>query len=186
MLEATEIALLVAQALERAGIEYALGGSVATSLQGEPRSTNDVDFAVRLTGEQIDSLVKELGPDFEVDEEALRDAIRRGRSANVFHLPTVTKVDLFVRGRDSFDESEFSRKVRMALPGGEAFVATSEDNLLRKLDSRGHAPEVAHGDRSLNPHPERLRTEKGQNTAVPPSSRQTTGQGSHLGWRSAP
>lgn len=133
MLEATEIALLVAQALERAGIEYALGGSVATSLQGEPRSTNDVDFAVRLTGEKIDSLVKELGPDFEVDVEALRDAIRRGRSANVFHLPTVTKVDLFVRGRDSFDESEFSRKVRMALPGGEAFVATSEDNLLRKL-----------------------------------------------------
>lgn len=36
-LEVVEVALAVARALEQCGIEYTLGGSVATSLQGEPR-----------------------------------------------------------------------------------------------------------------------------------------------------
>lgn len=38
-----EVALQVASALEAVGAEYFVGGSVASSFQGEPRSTNDVD-----------------------------------------------------------------------------------------------------------------------------------------------
>ncbi len=57
MLEVVEVAVLVARAFEKLGVDYALGGSVATSVQGEPRSTNDIDFAVRLTGSQVSLLV---------------------------------------------------------------------------------------------------------------------------------
>ena len=38
------IALRVARALTAVGADYFLGGSLASSLQGEPRSTNDIDF----------------------------------------------------------------------------------------------------------------------------------------------
>jgi energy-coupling factor transporter ATP-binding protein EcfA2 len=133
-LEVVDIALAVGQALERMGVDYALGGSVATSLQGEPRSTNDIDFAVRLEEADVPSFVAQLGPDFDVDEEALVDAIRRQRSANIFHLPSMTKVDLFIRGGEAFDVSEFSRRVRIVVQAPQAlFVASVEDNLLRKL-----------------------------------------------------
>lgn len=134
VLEVVEVALAVAHALDRIGVDYALGGSVATSLQGEPRSTNDIDFAVRLSEVNVEPFIKALGPDFEVDDEALRDAIRKRRSANIFHLPSMTKVDLFIRGSEAFDESEFSRRVRVEIQLHEdLFVASTEDNFLRKL-----------------------------------------------------
>lgn len=133
MNETVQVAIAVARALESVGVEYALGGSVATSVQGEPRSTNDIDFAVRLNESQIGKVIAALGPEFDVDEEALRDAVRRRRSANIFHLPSMMKVDLFIRGSEAFDESEFSRRERVELEPGPIFLATTEDNLLRKL-----------------------------------------------------
>lgn len=132
--ETLDVAVVVARALERANVEYLVGGSVASGMQGEPRATADIDFAVRLTEDRIGDLRSALGADFEVDEEMLRDAIVRGRSANIYHLPSVTKIDLFVRGREPFDQSEFSRKIEISLgPSQKIFVATVEDNLLRKL-----------------------------------------------------
>jgi hypothetical protein len=38
-----DVALLVAEAIDSTGGEYFVGGSVASSLQGEPRATNDID-----------------------------------------------------------------------------------------------------------------------------------------------
>jgi hypothetical protein len=42
--ETTRITLLVTQTLERLGILYAVGGSLASSLHGVMRSTLDVDI----------------------------------------------------------------------------------------------------------------------------------------------
>jgi hypothetical protein len=36
--DVVDVALAVARALERAGVAYFLGGSLASSLQGEPRA----------------------------------------------------------------------------------------------------------------------------------------------------
>ena len=63
-----------------------------------PRSTNDIDFAARLAERHVDPLAARLGPDFVVDAEGLRTAIRQRGSHNMFSLPTVLKIDLFVRG----------------------------------------------------------------------------------------
>jgi len=127
------VALKVARALEMLGIEYLIGGSLASSLQGEPRATNDIDFAVRLHERQVGALVARLGPDFVVDEESLRDAARRGGSENLIYLPMVLKIDFFVRGGRPFDESELSRRERISIGGETAYVATPEDTVLRKL-----------------------------------------------------
>ena len=93
-----DVAVRVARAFERAGVEYTVGGSVAASAYGEPRATRDLDFAVRLSGSQVSTLLEELGSAFDVDPDALNDAIRTGRPVNIFYLPVFTKIVLFVRG----------------------------------------------------------------------------------------
>jgi hypothetical protein len=128
------VALRVATALESLDIDYTLGGSLASSLQGEPRSTNDVDFAVRLEEHHVSPLIERLGPDFVADAEDLRAAVRQRRSYQVFYLPLVLKIGLFVRGSVPFDDSEFARRIRVQVDErGSLFAATPEDSLLRKL-----------------------------------------------------
>lgn len=132
---AIDIALKVARALVTVGAEYFLGGSLASSLQGEPRATNDIDFVISLPLGKVGELSVALGNDFEVDTDTLRDAVLRARCANAFYLPIVTKIDLFGRGYEPFDESEFSRRRTMTVTAsGESLVVKSpEDTVLRKL-----------------------------------------------------
>jgi hypothetical protein len=133
--DAIDVALCVARAVETAGGVYFVGGSLASSLQGEPRSTNDVDIVIAVPLGHISKFVDALGPDFEVDVEMLRHALLHGGSCNIFFLPTVMKVDLFAVGPSPYDEVEFSRRRSVAVrPTGEVLVVKSpEDTVLRKL-----------------------------------------------------
>ncbi len=132
--ETLSVVIRVADALKRAGVEYMVGGSMASSAHGEPRSTRDVDFAVRMTEADVPRFVEALGPDFAVDEVALCNAIRMGRSVNIFFLPSFMKIDLFIRGRDEYDRSEFSRKAEIEFASGVCLSTSSpEDILLWKL-----------------------------------------------------
>ncbi len=130
-----DVAMRVANAIELAGGTYFVGGSVASSLQGEPRATNDVDVVVDVPLGRIDVLVSALGPDFEVDRDMLRDAILNARSCNIFYLPVLMKVDLFGLGTSPYDETEFARRRRVVVRDtGESLVVKSpEDTVLRKL-----------------------------------------------------
>lgn len=129
-----EVTIAVARAFEAAGIEYFLGGSMATSFQGHPRLTNDIDFVVRLRVTHIRPLRQALGADFEVDEVALADAVRRKASWNIFHLPTVTRIDLFVLKDSEYDTEEFLRRRAVELlPGQRVVLKSAEDSVLRKL-----------------------------------------------------
>ena len=128
------VAVRVARALDEVGVEYAVGGSVASSAYGEPRATRDLDIAIRLSPERVRALVKALGPDFEVDPESLLETVCTGRSVNIFYLPFFTKIDLFLRGDDEYDRAEFSRRNTIEIGPGEVLLASSaEDNLLWKL-----------------------------------------------------
>jgi len=129
-----DIALLVADALDRAGVPYFLGGSLASSLQGDPRATNDIDLVVDLAEAQVGALVAALGPDFDIDEVALARAARERTSWNVIHRPTVTKIDLFVLREAPFDRSEFVRRERVPVRGSQSlWVKRADDTVLRKL-----------------------------------------------------
>jgi hypothetical protein len=55
MLEA-DLFLLFLRPLNRAGIRYMIGGSVAAIFYGEPRLTHDVDIVVVLTAPDIRQL----------------------------------------------------------------------------------------------------------------------------------
>ena len=133
--EVEDVALRIARALEALGVRYLVGGSVASSLLGEPRATNDIDFLVELTESQVTPFSISLGPDFAVDEPALIDAVRKQGSWNIFYLPLVTKIDLFIKTDDPFDESELMRRhfVTLGAGGLGLYVASPEDLVVKKL-----------------------------------------------------
>jgi hypothetical protein len=135
VVSALDVALRVADALGSIGCEYFIGGSLASSIQGEPRATNDIDIVVAMVPHQVRAFSEQLGPDFEVDEEMLCDALRRGECANIFYLPMVTKIDIFALRSAPYDEVEFSRrrKVTVRESGEELFFKAPEDTVLRKL-----------------------------------------------------
>src|ERR1051325_10309591 len=58
----------VIAAFESLEIQYALGGSFASSFYGEARATRDVDLIAAVTGKHAAPLVAALGPEFYADE----------------------------------------------------------------------------------------------------------------------
>jgi len=132
--DVVDLAVAVAAAFEHSGVPYFLGGSLASSLQGEPRATNDIDFVIEIDEARIPRLSAALGTDFDVDETALARAVQTRGSWNIFYLPFVTKIDLFVKGDAPFDQSEFARRRPIEVrPGKALYLKSPEDSILRKL-----------------------------------------------------
>ena len=140
------VLLHVAEILERIGTPYFLGGSLASSLLGEPRSTVDVDLAIVLRSADVGALVAALAPEFYVDESAVRSAVERRSSFNAIHQPTVLKVDFFVLGDAPFDRVQLERRrLSAALDESDrrVFSSSPEDLILRKLDWYRHGGGVS-------------------------------------------
>lgn len=76
----------IAQEFERLGIQYLVGGSLASSLHGIPRATNDVDMVAAITYAHISDLVIALETEFYIDAEMIHDAIQHQRSFSTFAL----------------------------------------------------------------------------------------------------
>jgi hypothetical protein len=126
----------LASALERVGIPYAIGGSVASSVRGIVRATIDVDVVVRIGVGQTEALAAALGPDWYADADQMRASIMAGRAFNVIYLPFVQKVDVFP-ATEEFHRSQLERATKVAIPfledSAEYPVASAEDILLAKL-----------------------------------------------------
>jgi hypothetical protein len=135
--EPIRVLLDVVDRLDRLGIKYAVGGSVSSSVFGEPRSSADVDLLVAMAPHQAAPLAAALEKDFYVDSEAILDAIRRHSSFNAIHLATMLKADLFVAGPDLLDREQLQRRRSVIIardPPRAAFLTAPENIVLRKLD----------------------------------------------------
>lgn len=127
------VALLVTHALDRLGVLHTIGGSIASSVAGEPRSTIDVDIVAALEIPHAGPLAAALQQAFYVDVTALNRAITEHRSVNLIHHDTQVKVDLFVAGGTPIDALQLSRRREVDLDGRRIFVHPPEDILLQKL-----------------------------------------------------
>ena len=114
------VALLVTTELDALGVLHTIGGSIASSIAGEPRSTVDIDIVAALVEAQVPALVSALSPDFYVDEDALRRAVSERGIVNLIHQPTQLKVDIHVAGGTPLDEQQLRRRRRVDLGGGRA------------------------------------------------------------------
>ena len=134
MNDPVSVALSVAQIFEACGLRYLVGGSLASSLSGEPRSTLDVDIVVAMTPLDVATLASALGGEFDVDEHAVARAARDRTSVNIFHRASAIKVDLFVMGGSPLDEEQMDRRQRVQVSTDRHLYAyTPEDILLQKL-----------------------------------------------------
>lgn len=126
----------VATILDDLGIPYALGGSMASSLIGEPRSTVDVDIAIEVDDAAGAALLERAVAEFYVPLDAARAAIRAHSSFNLVDTAHGLKVDLFVLGDGLLDRMQIERRMRVTLPGmpDPIWVTSPEDQVLRKLD----------------------------------------------------
>ena len=128
------LASLIA-AMDRVAVPWFLGGSAASVVHGEIRTTQDLDVVGELRPEHVAPLVAALLPEFFVDPLFVADAVRRGMSCNVIHRASGFKVDFFVLRQREFSRVELQRRQPVELrPGLRMWVATAEDCVLTKLE----------------------------------------------------
>ena len=129
-----ELLARVVTALDAAGIEYMVTGSVASSLQGEPRSTHDIDFVVAIPLKSVPALLRAFpGPDFYLDGDAIREAIQTEGMFNLISVNDGDKADFWILTHDAFDQSRFERRYVERVFGLELQVSSPEDTILQKL-----------------------------------------------------
>ena len=132
-----ELAVDLAEVLDDLGIDYVIGGSVASSLLGEPRSTVDVDIAVAFREVHLGPFVDRVRPDFYVPEVEAARAVRERQSFNIIHNTAALKVDLFVLGDGVLDVNQIARRIKFDFPTdpiSALWITSPEDQVLRKLD----------------------------------------------------
>ena len=117
-------------------IQYVVGGSMASSMYGIPRATQDVDLMANLKLEHVERLTAALESEFYVASELIVDAIRQQTSFNVVHLQTMFKADVFVAADNEWSREEMSRaRTEVVLPEEALAIRFSspEDTILHKL-----------------------------------------------------
>lgn len=128
------LAVSLARVFDELGIRYVVGGSVASGVLGEPRSTYDLDMMLELSESSGRMLVKALATDYYIDESSVIDAVRRESSFNVIHQATATKVDLFIRENAAFARLQMERAISLEIePGKLVRFYSPEDLVIRKL-----------------------------------------------------
>lgn len=126
----------VVDSFEELGIEYYIGGSVASSVYGVARSTLDVDLIASITPNVVPQLFESLHSEYYIDENMIRDAIKRESSFNVIHFKTMIKIDVFILKNTSYSRTAFKRRREDALDPEEQikfYIASPEDVILAKL-----------------------------------------------------
>lgn len=92
----------IVEALETLGVRHMLGGSLASSVHGVPRTSIDGDLVADLEPQHVAPLLQRLAGGYYVDEGRVRAAIDARRSFNMIHLQTMFKIDVFVPKRRPF------------------------------------------------------------------------------------
>jgi hypothetical protein len=128
----------VVAALEALNVAYYVGGSLASSTHGTPRSTLDVDLVADLRPEHVEGFLRSLAAGYYLDEARIRHAVAHRRSFNLIHLATMFKVDVFVSKDRPFDRSALARAelhpLGLSPAAGLVRVASPEDTVLAKLE----------------------------------------------------
>jgi hypothetical protein len=125
----------VAEALDAEGVAYAITGSIASSVHGEPFSSIDVDLILHASPTQAENVAMRLAPRFYAPPEMLADAAGRKSIANVVDNATSLKADLSFVPSTGFLGLVMRRRVQAAIgsQSPQYWFTTPEDVILMKL-----------------------------------------------------
>ena len=115
-------------------IDYMVTGSIVSSLQGEPRSTHDVDIVVAIQRAAAKDLTAAFpAPDYYLSEDSILEALDSQGMFNLIEVNTGDKIDFWVLTGQPFDVSRFRRKHTEDVLGIKLVVSAPEDTILAKL-----------------------------------------------------
>lgn len=149
----TNVFLVFTRRLDALGVPYMVTGSVASTVYGEPRLTNDVDIVIELSRECC-ARVEDLFPSDEFYcpplEVLLVEVARPQRGHfNLIHHATGFKADIYPVGRDRLAKWGLAHVRKVSVEGYEIPLAPPEYVILRKLafytegESEKHLQDVA-------------------------------------------
>ncbi len=124
----------VAQALDEEGVEYAVTGSIASSLHSEPYSSVDVDLILDASVEQAQRIARRLSPRFYAPEDMLAKAAQEHAFVNAVDNRTSLKADLSFVERRGYLARVLDRRIEVCVGStGRLFkFGTAEDGILKK------------------------------------------------------
>jgi hypothetical protein len=115
-------------------IDYMVTGSIVSSLQGEPRTTHDVDLVVNIPPSSIQALITAFAPpQYYLNENSIKDAIKHKSMFNLLDTNEGDKVDFWILTDEPFDKSRFERKYEEDVFGFKMKISKPEDTILAKL-----------------------------------------------------
>jgi len=127
----------VIQVVNELSITYYIGGSLASSIHGLPRSTLDIDLIADVQQVHIPVLKNKLKDNFYIDEDMIKDAIQRQASFNLIHLDSAIKIDVFIQKKDKYQLEILKRIQKDRLiesdSSAEFYFCSPEDIILIKL-----------------------------------------------------
>lgn len=135
--EPVEVTLKVTGIFEKLGVPYLIGGSLASTLYGMVRTTQDSDIVAEMRLEHLQPFVSALQDEFYVDDEMIAESIQRNSSFNIIHRETMFKVDVFIPRPRPFLQSQLARAQKQTFTFEtevSAKFASPEDTILSKLE----------------------------------------------------
>jgi len=132
-MNAGELMLFAAAALERCGIPSMLVGAFSASYHGIGRSTEDADFVVQVSELPVRLLAEELGPDFRIDPQMRLETFTMGEYYAIKRLDSEFVIELFLLKEDPHSQESFRRRMKVPYGDGEVFLSTAEDLIITKL-----------------------------------------------------
>jgi hypothetical protein len=107
-----ELLKKVVDILDRTGIKYMTTGSIVSSLQGEPRSTNDIDLVVNIKNADIRNLVSSINnTEYYLEEESIKEAIKNKDMFNLIDTQEGDKIDFWVLTDEPFTYPVFPENI---------------------------------------------------------------------------
>ena len=122
--------------LDGLGIGYGVGGSLASSLYGKVRFTQDADLMVEPFMAKAEQFHEKVKSDFYINKATMYEALESKGSFNVIHTQSVFKIDIFVQPESQYESGLLKRSRRQPLSDSveEDFSCLSpEDVVILKL-----------------------------------------------------
>ena len=135
--EPIEVTFRVTQVFEKLNIPYLISGSLASTLYGMVRTTQDSDIVAEMQIEHLRPFVSALQEEFYLDDEMITEAIQHHSSFNIIHRETMFKVDIFIPLSRPFLQSQLARAQRQTFLFEKEISAkfsSPEDTILAKVE----------------------------------------------------
>jgi hypothetical protein len=129
-----ELLKTVTGLLDQKGIQYMVSGSLAFNVYCIPRMSMDIDFVIELNQANVADFLEIFKSGYYVNEETVRQEIKRKGMFNVIDHRSGLKMDFIVRKDTEYRRLEFSRKIRKLLEDIPVWMVAPEDLVISKIE----------------------------------------------------